>query len=686
MINFSEQNNFRMNLKNISVLTLLSASILASCGSEKTNTMEEIKSQTSDNIVDRFADIQVLRYEIKDFDKLTLNQKKLVYFLSQAGLAGRDIIYDQNNEYNLEIRKCLETIVSNYDGNQNDKDYQNFLTYAKQVWFANGIHHHYGMDKIMPNFSASYFSKLMNESGAKLSSEAQEVIFSKSKDMKRKVKDPNVDMITASANNFYGEGVTQKMVEDFYSKLIDKNDPTPIEYGLNSTLILKDGKLFEDVWKSGGRYGKAIDKMIFWLEKAITVAENPQQAKALEKLVKYYQTGDLKIWDEYNVLWSTATKGDIDYIHGFIEVYGDALGKRASYESMVQINDFEASKQMKVVAENAQWFEDHSPLMPEHKKKNVKGVSYKVIQVANESGESSPSTPIGVNLPNNNWIREQHGSKSVSLGNVIAAYEKASGAGLVKEFAHDEEEIKLAEKYAALAGKLHTALHEVIGHASGQINKGVGQPAETLKNYASTLEEARADLVGLYYIMDPKMVEIGLIPNLEVGKAEYDGYIRNGLLTQLQRLDLGKQVEEEHMQNRQLVSAWVFEKGLKDKVIEKVVKSGKTYYNIKDYSKLRILFGELLREIQRIKSEGDYEAGKKLVETYGVKVDQKVHKEVLNRVKPLNLAPYNGFVNPIFVPVLNEKGEISDIKIENKQTFVEQMLYYGKTYGILNKN
>jgi dipeptidyl-peptidase III len=675
-----------MNLKNITVLTLLSASILASCGSEKTNTMEEIKSQTSDNIVDRFADIQVLRYEIKDFDKLTLNQKKLVYFLSQAGLAGRDIIYDQNNEYNLEIRKCLETIVSNYDGNQNDKDYQNFLTYAKQVWFANGIHHHYGMDKIMPNFSASYFSKLMSESGAKLSPEAQEVIFSKSKDMKRKVKDPNVDMITASANNFYGEGVTQKMVEDFYSKLIDKNDPTPIEYGLNSTLILKDGKLFEDVWKSGGRYGKAIDKMIFWLEKAITVAENPQQAKALEKLVEYYQTGDLKIWDEYNVLWSTATKGDIDYIHGFIEVYGDALGKRASYESMVQINDFEASKQMKVVAENAQWFEDHSPLMPEHKKKNVKGVSYKVIQVANESGESSPSTPIGVNLPNNNWIREQHGSKSVSLGNVIAAYEKASGAGLVKEFAHDEEEIKLAEKYAALAGKLHTALHEVIGHASGQINKGVGQPAETLKNYASTLEEARADLVGLYYIMDPKMVEIGLIPNLEVGKAEYDGYIRNGLLTQLQRLDLGKQVEEEHMQNRQLVSAWVFEKGLKDKVIEKVVKSGKTYYNIKDYSKLRILFGELLREIQRIKSEGDYEAGKKLVETYGVKVDQKVHKEVLNRVKPLNLAPYNGFVNPIFVPVLNEKGEISDIKIENKQTFVEQMLYYGKTYGILNKN
>ena len=674
-----------MKIKNISIITALSTSILVSCGTNNTQISEDIKPKTTDNIVDRFADIQVLRYEIKDFDKLTLDQKKLVYYLSQAGLAGRDIIYDQNNQYNLEIRSCLETIVSNYKGDENDAAYQSFLTYAKQVWFANGIHHHYGMDKIKPLFDISYFQKLIRTTGAKLSPEALDVIFSDSKYMKRKVKDPNVDMITASANNFYGEGVTQKMVEDYYAKLIDKNDPTPIEFGLNSTLILKDGKLFEDVWKSGGKYGKAIDKMIFWLQKAVTVAENPAQANALSKLIEYYKTGDLEVWDEYNVLWSTATKDDIDYIHGFIEVYGDALGKRASYESMVQINDFEASKQMKVVAENAQWFEDHSPLLPEHKKKNVKGVSYKVIQVANESGESSPSTPIGVNLPNNNWIREQHGSKSVSLGNIIAAYEKASGAGLVNEFANDAEEIKLAEKYGALAGKLHTALHEVIGHASGQINKGVGQPAETLKNYASTLEEARADLVGLYYMMDPKMVEIGLIPNLEVGKAEYDGYIRNGLLTQLQRLDLGKQVEEEHMQNRQLVASWVFQKGQKDKVIEKIIRDGKTFYNIKDYAKLQVLFGELLREIQRIKSEGDYNAGKNLVETYGVNVDKKVHQEVLNRVKPLNLAPYNGFVNPIFVPVLNENGEISDIKIENTQSFVEQMLYYGKTYGTLQK-
>lgn len=673
-----------MKLVNNVFYGLLSVSLVASCASEfkKADSNSEA---TSSNIVDRFADIQVIRYEIKDFDKLTLNQKKLVYYLAQAGLMGRDIIYDQNNAYNLEIRACLESIVQNYKGDTESEDFQKFMVYAKQVWFANGIHHHYGMDKIMPSFSKAYFESLVSASNAKISSEAKEMMFSKTQGMKRKVKDPNVDMIAASANNFYGQGVTQKMVEDFYALKAEKNDPTPVEHGLNSTLILKDGQLFEDVWKSGGKYGKAIDQMIFWLKKAVTVAENPEQGKALEKLIEYYQTGDLNVWDEYNVLWAKATKGDIDYIHGFIEVYGDALGKRATYESMVQINDFEASKQMKVVAENAQWFEDHSPLMPAHKKKNVKGISYKVIQVANESGDCSPSTPIGVNLPNNNWIREQHGSKSVSLGNVIAAYEKASGAGLVKEFAHDEEEIRLAEKYGALAGKLHTALHEVIGHASGQLNKGVGQPAETLKNYASTLEEARADLVGLYFIMDQKMIDIGLVPSLEVGKAEYDGYIRNGMMTQLQRLDLGKQVEEEHMQNRQLVASWVFEKGKKDRVIEKVVRNGKTYYDIKDYQKLRLLFGELLKEIQRIKSEGDYEAGKTLVETYGVKVDAKIHQEVLKRVKPLNLAPYNGFVNPIFVPVLNKAGEITDIRIENKQTFVEQMLYYGKNYATLVK-
>jgi len=669
------------------VLALFSTSLLFSCGeSGKENLMESnkvIRKVPNAKQVDRFADIQVIRYDIEGFDKLTLSQKKLVFYLAQAGLSGRDIIYDQNNKFNLEIRHCLESIVENYKGDKGSDDWYNFITYSKRVWFSNGIHHHYGMEKIMPEFSKEYFAELVKATKSTISKEATSVMFDANKAMKRKDKNSNVDMIISSANNFYGDGVTQKMTEKFYASKIDVNDATPLEIGLNSTLILKNGKLVEDTWKSGGRYGKAIDQIIFWLTKALTVTENDTQNKAIAKLIEFYQTGNLETWDEYNILWASSTKGDIDWINGFIETYGDAIGKRGSYESMVQITDFEASKQMKMVAENAQWFEDNSTILPEHKKKNVKGVSYKVIQVASESGDASPSTPIGVNLPNNNWIREQHGSKSVSLGNVIAAYEKAGGPGIVKEFSHDQEEIDRAEKYGALAGKIHTALHEVIGHASGQINKGVGQPSETLKNYASTLEEARADLVGLYYVMDQKMVDIGLIPSLEVGKAEYDGYIRNGMLTQLQRLDLGKQVEEEHMQNRQLVSSWIYEKGMIDNVIVKVVKNGKTYYDIKDYQKMRVLIGQLLREIQRITSEGDYTAGKKLVETYGVKVNAKIHQEVLERVKPLDIAPYNGFVNPVFVPVLDAKGEIIDIKIENTQSFEEQMLYYGKTYGFM---
>lgn len=668
--------------KHILPLVSLTALAFMSVQCERSESGQEGKNAPS-AVVDRFADIQVLRYDITGWDKLSLKQKKLVYFLSQAGLAGRDIIYDQNNKFNLEIRKALEKITADFDGDKSGKNWGAFETYCKQVWFSNGIHHHYSMDKIKPGFDQSYLKTLLSGSGTSLSPEATEAIFSTSKYMKRKVKDANVDMIQASANNFYGEGVTQQAVEAYYASKIDVNNPEPIEYGLNSTLILKDGQLFEDVWKSGGKYGKAIDQIIFWLEKAVTVAENAKQEAALRKLIEYYRTGDLKIWDEYNVLWASSTEGDVDYINGFIEVYGDALGRRAGYESIVEIKDFEASERMKVVAENAQWFEDHSPILDEHKKKNVVGVSYKVVQVASESGDAAPSTPIGVNLPNNNWIREKHGSKSVSLGNIITAYENAGGPSLVEEFAHDQEEIDRAKKYASIAGKMHTALHEVIGHASGQIEKGIGQPSETLKNYASTLEEARADLVGLYYIMDQKMVDIGLVESLEVGKAEYDGYIRNGMMTQLQRLELGQNVEEEHMQNRQLVASWVFEKGKKDNVIAKVVKNGKTYYDIKDYQKLRQLFGELLREIQRITSKGDYTAGKALVENYGVKVDKTIHAEVLKRVKPLNLAPYNGFVYPVFVPVKNSKGEITDIRIENKQSFVEQMLYYGKKYSFL---
>ena len=674
--------------KKIALITIISlALIVASCGGDKTlvendSTTSEVKKEFPAGTVDRFADIQVLRYEINDFDNLSLDQKKLVYFLSQAGLAGRDIIYDQNNPYNLEIRQALESIVEKFDGDKNSDDWNNFMTYTKQVWFANGIHHHYGMDKLMPKFSRVYFNSLIDQTKTSISKETTEVMFSSTKAMKRKNKNADVDMIQASANGFYGEGVTQKMVEDYYSAKIDKSAKHPVEYGHNSTMILKDGEAFEEIWKSGGKYGKAIDQITFWLSKAADVAENDKQKIAIEKLIEFYNTGDLTTWDEYNVLWAQSTDGDIDWINGFIEVYGDALGKRATYESIVQITDFEASEQMKVVTENVQWFEDNSPLFDEHKKKEVKGVTYKVVQVASESGDASPSTPIGVNLPNNDWIRQEIGSKSVSLGNIIAAYNNASGSGMLQEFSNDKEEIDRAKEHAELAGKLHTALHEVVGHASGQLNEGVGQPAETLKNYASTLEEARADLVGLFYIYDQKLIELGLITTLEVGKAEYDGYIRNGMLTQLQRLDIGKDVEEEHMQNRQLVASWVIEKGADGNVIEKITRDNKTYYNITDYNKLRTLFGVLLKEIQRIKSEGDYEAGKKLVETYGVKVDQAVHKEVLSRVKPLDIAPYRGFVNPVFVAVKDDNGKISDIKIENTQTFVEQMMFYAKEYGI----
>jgi dipeptidyl-peptidase III len=672
-----------MKKTQLSIAGIGAALLLGSCGDSGKEVSKTNGAPRAENVVDRFADVQVLRFDVNSWNKLTLQQKKLVYYLSQAGLAGRDIIYDQNNAFNLEIRKALETITEKYSGDKDSDDWKAFETYSKQVWFSNGIHHHYSMDKIMPSFPQSYFDKLLSASGAALSAEAKDAMFSKTAYMKRKVKDPNVDMIASSANNFYGKGVTQAMVEAYYDKIVDPKNPQPVEYGLNSTMILKDGQLFEDVWRSGGKYGKAIDKIIYWLDLAVGAAENPEQAEALTKLVEYYRTGDLKTWDAYNVLWAKATKGDIDYINGFIEVYGDALGKRASFESVVEINDFDASQRMSTVAASAQWFEDNSPLMPEHKKKQVKGVSYKVVQAVSESGDAAPSTPIGVNLPNNDWIRQAHGSKSVSLGNIIEAYDKAGGPSLVEEFAHDKEEIARASKYGSVAGKMHTALHEVIGHASGQINPGVKPPSETLKNYASTLEEARADLVGLYYIMDQKLVDLGLIESLEVGKAEYDGYIRNGLMTQLQRLETGKNLEEEHMQNRQLVASWVFEKGREQNVVQKVMRDGKTYYDIKDYNKLRLLFGDLLREIQRIKSEGDYAAGKALVENYGVKVDKAMHKEVLKRVKPLDIAPYSGFVYPVLTPVTNDKGEITDIRLENKQTFTEQMLYYGKNHSFL---
>ncbi len=661
----------------------IAATILTSCNCGTTCDTKDQTVETNDIQVDRFADIQVLRYDIEDFDKLTLNQKKLVYYLAQAGLSGRDILWDQNNPHNLAIRKAIENILTNYKGDKTTPEWNEFETYSKQVFFANGIHHHYGNDKFNPKFSPEYFRTLLKDVKHTLPEETIEIMFNPELAKSKKFREDNVDVIVSSANGFYGKGVTQEMVEQFYSNIKDLDPERPIEHGLNSTLILKDGKLYEDVWKVNGKYGTALAESVKWLKLAVGVAENKKQAAALEKLIEFFQTGDLKTWDDYNILWAESTEGDIDWIHGFIEVYNDAIGKRAAYESMVQINDFEASRQMKVLADNVQWFEDNSTIKEEHKKKKVTGVSYKVVQVASESGDAAPSTPIGVNLPNNDWIRKEHGSKSVSLGNITAAYEKASGPGMLNEFAFDRAEIDRATKHSSTAGKMHTALHEVIGHASGQINPGVRPPSETLKQYSSTLEEARADLVALYYIYDQKLVDLGLIESLEVGKTEYDGYLRNGLLTQLQRIDLGKNLEEEHMQNRQLVAKWVVEKGKKDNVVEYVKRDGKTFIKINDYAKLKTLFGDLLREIQRIKSEGDFKAGQALVENYGRKVDYQLHKEVLERIKPLNIAPYSGFVQPILVPVKDKNGEIIDIKIENKQGFVEQMLYYGKHYNFL---
>ena len=677
-------------MKKLTFSTLLIASsfvLLSSCSekNEATDNTTTTEEQTDDFVwkTERFADIKIIRYKVESWDKLSLQQKKLAYYLTQAGYAGRDIIWDQNYRHNLKIRKALENIYTTFTGDKSTEEWKNFEIYLKRIWFANGIHHHYSMDKFKPQFSREYFNQLLTETDTKISEQAVEVIFNPELDNKKVSLDSNKDLLLASATNFYGENVTQKEAEDFYASKIDKSNKKPISYGLNSKLIKNENGLEEKIWKIDGMYGDAIKEIVFWLEKAAEVAENKPQAKALELLIEYYKTGDLKIWDEYNIAWVNATEGDIDYINSFIEVYNDPLGYRGSFESIVEINDFDASERMKVVAENAQWFEDNSTILPEHKKKEVKGVSYKVVEVAGESGDASPSTPIGVNLPNANWIRAAHGSKSVSLGNIIHAYDQAGGKGMLEEFCLTDEEVRLAEEHGALAGKMHTALHEVIGHASGRLNDGVGTPKETLKNYASTLEEARADLVGLYYIMDEKLVELGLVPSNEVGMAEYQSYIRNGMMAQLRRLEPGAVIEEAHMRNRQLVASWAYEKGQPENVIEKKIVDGKTYFVVNDFEKLRALFGELLMIIQKIKSEGDYEAGKNLVETYGVQVDQDIHREVLERSEKLNIAPYGGFINPKLVPQTNENGEITDIVVEYPNDFATQMLEYSKNYGFL---
>ena len=632
---------------------------------------------------EQFEDIKVLRYQIPGFDQLSLQQKKLVYFLTEAGLAGRDIMYDQNYRHNLSIRRALEKVYVNYKGNRDTEDWNNFETYLKRIWFANGIHHHYSNDKFDPNFSSDYLSRLLSETGSELNSEAFEVIFNDI-DSKKVNRDASKGLVLGSAVNFYGDDVTENDVDNFYSSLKSPDPKKPLSLGLNSKLVREDGKLIEKVYRVGGMYSSSIEKIIYWLEKAKEVAENQKQEKGLELLIKYYKTGDLKTWDDYNVAWVEATDGDVDYINGFIEVYNDPKGYRGSYESVVQIKDFEMSKKMSAISNEAQWFEDNSTIMDAHKKKNVVGISYNTVNVAGESGDASPSTPIGINLPNANWIRANHGSKSISLGNILYAYGQAGSTGRLEEFAYSKEEIELEKKYGKDSDNLHTALHEVIGHASGQIVEGVGTPKETLKSYASSLEEARADLVGLYFIPDKKMESLGIAGSAEdMGRTSYDGYIRNGLVTQLIRIKLGDDVEQSHMRNRQMVSKWVYERGKSENVIEKINRDGKTFFVINDYVRLRELFGELLREVQRIKSEGDFEAGKNLIETYGVKIDQDLHEEILKRNEKFNSAPYSGFINPVLVPVYNSENEIVDISVTQPKDFASQMIEYAEKYTTL---
>ena len=677
-------------MKTIKYLFILLVTVTSfNCNTEEMNQPDNFKYMT-----EQFADLGILRYKIPGFEELPLKQKEMLYYLYEAALAGRDIYYDQNYKYNLKIRRTLEAIVDSYSGDREAEDFQKFMVYTKRVWFSNGIHHHYSNMKIMPDFSKEYFAELINNSNASefplaegetiedLVSFLTPIIFDPNIARKKVNLDPSADLIKTSAVNFYGDGLTQKEVEKFYSKMVKKGDPHPIWYGLNSKLLNENGILKEKVWKVGGMYSPAIEKIVFWLEKASSLAENNAQKAALDKLVEYYKTGDLKTWDEYNILWVKDTTSRIDVVNGFIEVYDDPLGHKGSFESVVSIKDLEATKRIDAISKQAQWFEDNSPIMDEHKKKNVVGISAKVITVVGETGDSSPSTPVGINLPNSTWIRKEYGSKSVSLGNINESYDKAATKGTIEEFAYSEEEIRLSKEYGTLADNLHTDLHEVIGHASGQINPGVGTPKQTLKSYASAIEEARADLVALYYAIDQKLVDIGVIPTIDVGKAEYNAYIRNGLMLQLRRIVPGDDIEESHMRNRQAISKWVYEMGKKDKVIEKIVKDGKTYFVINDYQKLRKLFGQLLREVQRITSEGDFDAAKNFIETYGVKVDLDLNKEVIARYKKLNVAPYKGFINPKLIPVY-EGEKIVDVKVEYPDDFTEQMMDYAKNYSFL---
>lgn len=670
----------------------MTAIAFTACTGNKTASPE--KAQSFSYEVDKFADLQILRYQVPGFESLTLNQKQLLYHLSQAAIMGRDILFDQNCRYNLAVRRTLEAITENYKGDRSSADYKAMEVYLKRVWFSNGIHHHYGEEKFVPGFSEEFFVSAVKgldpnavpvrdgQTVDQFLAELVPVIFDPSVLSKRTVQSGDQDLILASANNYYGGGITQHEVEAFYDKMKDPKDETPISYGLNSRLVKEDGKIVEKVWKVGGLYTQAIEKIVAELQLAVPFAENENQKKVIETLISYYKTGDLKEFDAYAVLWVKDTVSEVDFINGFTETYGDPLGMKASWESTVNFVNKEATKRTIVISNNAQWFEDNSPVDSRFKKKEVKGVSAKVITVAMLGGDCYPATPIGINLPNADWIRKDHGSKSVTIENITEAYDKASqGSGFNEEFVWSDKEREAIKTYGFLTDNLHTDLHECLGHGSGQLLPGVASDA--LKAYSSTLEETRADLFGLYYIADPKLVELGLVPDAEAYKAEYYKYIMNGLMSQLVRIELGKSVEEAHMRNRQLIAKWAFEQGKADNVIELKKKEGKTYVVVNDYAKLRELFGKLLAEVQRIKSEGDFAAGKKLVEDYAVKVDPELHAEVLKRYAALNLAPYKGFVNPVMKLVKNEKGEVTDVALDYTEGYTQQMMRYGKEYSFL---
>ena len=681
-------------MKNI-VLIILALNILIACNSS-TNQVEN--SDNNNELVDdsnRFADLRILNYDASGINDLSTKQKELVFYLSQAALSGREITYAQNYKHNIQIKRVLESIYQTYEGDKSTSDWKNFEIYLKRFWFSNGIHHHYAEKKFLPEFSQDYFSILVKGSSIndsitlegetidQMMTKLMPVIFDPSVDAKKVIKDKGVDKVALSANNYYGDGVTESEAVAHYGAMGKLGEETPIEYGLNSRLVKIDNKLVDLVYKSGGLYGDAIDRVIFWLQKAKNVAENNAQANHIGMLIDYFKTGNLEQWDATNINWLKSTDGDIDFILGFIEVYGDAIGYKGAYEAVIQMNDKEASRRMAVLSENAQYFEDNSSIMDEHKKENVVGVSYRVINAAMEAGDAAPATPIGINLPNSNWIRSTHGSKSISLGNIVEAYNSAGGSSSLNEFYFDENVRARIKEHGKLSSKMHTAMHEVIGHASGKINEGIGTPKETLKNYSNTLEEARADLVALYYIYDQKLIDLGLMPSLEVGKAEYDSYIANGMMLQLRRLEEGENIEEDHMRNRQLNASWAYEKGLENNVIEKKIIENKTYFVVNDYAKLREIFGELLKEIQRIKSEGDYDTAEALVEGYGVKVDPEIHKEVVARYESLNLAPYSGFVQPKLVAKYDEQGNFIDLNV-SEEGYVEQMLRFGREYAFVN--